>query len=1207
MEKFEIKLTKLKGKPSWANTRKTTMEFHIDRDVRREYDLNDSLFSLTGNVILADMKQTRELAAKFNAKQDPAHPEKFIKSGHLYAMGLIDEILHFVVALYREEVQTDIFETALNRLDNNLGSDKTGGLLIAFNEQFPPRSVYKGDKVVLEYLKSTEEGESCRELSVEETLLLSLANLNPAFKPFKFMFDDKDLSRHTVYPDAIEELKEHLRDLPPIGPDGMNLWDFLRAPALACPDDLLGQLEYMRKYWGLLLSKFMSRLLLTLDVYHEENKPGFMGPGPSQVLTYAGLDEYECFSPDQEWMPKTVLMAKSTLVWLFQLSQKYKTEITRLDQIPDEELDELAHRGFTGLWLIGVWERSQASKTIKQWTGNPEAAASAYSLYDYDIAGELGGWGALCNLRDRCMQRGIKLGSDMVPNHTGIDSRWMVEHPDRFLQLPYPPFPTYNYNCGNLSGRDDITVQIEEHYFDRTDAAVVFKRIDNNSGNTRYIYHGNDGTSMPWNDTAQIDFLNPEAREAVIQTIIGVCRQFSIVRFDAAMTLAKRHIQRLWYPAPGSGGAIASRAEHSINTEEFNRLIPNEFWREVVDRCAIEAPNTLLLAEAFWMMEGYFVRTLGMHRVYNSAFMNMLKNEENSKYRATIKNTMEFDPEILKRFVNFMNNPDEDTAVAQFGKGDKYFGICTLLVTMPGLPMFGHGQIEGFEEKYGMEYRRSYKDEKPDGYMLDRHEHEIFPLMKRRYLFSGSENFRLYDLYTDGGSVNENVFAYSNRVGDEKALIFFNNSYYETNGWIRVSDPAIPCGGGKRRDTLSEAIGIHGENQYFTLMREQKSNLWFIRSSKSICENGFFVGLKGYETQVYLDVYEAEDDAKGRWARLNNDMNGRGFPDPLAAIKDIYLGELYYKFTEIFKPEFVENLCELGSKKAALNKAVGEFIKTAVHFINGADGAWDPFIIKDEKDKVIKFTPVKTEKILAEFDAFIENLAKLKKTIKPEAVSAKTSLYARIKEQGSVLNAVILGYGIISLLRRVLGEKSTGKQTADLAYTHWDLGRKMREVFCQFGATGHEAWRIMDIARVVLTKTAPYEVAAKDSPYHIGKEFDAAEFAVLIIEENYFDDDFRRILGINIFDDVMWFNKEGFDYTLFYSSLFFMVESTIELPIEDRIDRIAKVYDALLEAEEEAEYRFDVLLDNLTPKPGTKIPAKASAKKPEEKPKGKKK
>jgi len=56
--------------------------------------------------------------------------------------------------------------------------------------------------------------------------------------------------------------------------------------------------------------------------------------------------------------------------------------------------------------------------------------------------------------------------------------------------------------------------------------------------------------------------------------------------------------------------------------------MPNEFWREVVDLVRNGAPDTLLLAEAFWLMEGYFVRTLGMHRVYNSAFMNMLKDEK---------------------------------------------------------------------------------------------------------------------------------------------------------------------------------------------------------------------------------------------------------------------------------------------------------------------------------------------------------------------------------------------------------------------------------------------------------------------------------------------------------------------------------------------------------------------------------------------------
>ena len=140
---------------------------------------------------------------------------------------------------------------------------------------------------------------------------------------------------------------------------------------------------------------------------------------------------------------------------------------------------------------------------------------------------------------------------------------------------------------------------------------------------TRYVYHGNDGTSFPWNDTAQIDYLSAAAREQVIQTILHVARLFPVIRFDAAMTLAKRHIERLWFPIPGSGGAIPSRAEYSMSKADFDAAMPEEFWREVVDRVAREVPGTLLLAEAFWLMEGYFVRTLGMHRVYNLSLIHI--------------------------------------------------------------------------------------------------------------------------------------------------------------------------------------------------------------------------------------------------------------------------------------------------------------------------------------------------------------------------------------------------------------------------------------------------------------------------------------------------------------------------------------------------------------------------------------------------------
>ncbi|MFN8404115.1 MAG: hypothetical protein U0V48_11250 [Anaerolineales bacterium] len=94
-------------------------------------------------------------------------------------------------------------------------------------------------------------------------------------------------------------------------------------------------------------------------------------------------------------MPRLILIAKNSYVWLEQLSRKYGRWIKTLDQIPDEELDILRDRGFTGLWLIGLWERSRASQRIKQRMGDADAVASAYSLFSYDIAEDLGGWGAL--------------------------------------------------------------------------------------------------------------------------------------------------------------------------------------------------------------------------------------------------------------------------------------------------------------------------------------------------------------------------------------------------------------------------------------------------------------------------------------------------------------------------------------------------------------------------------------------------------------------------------------------------------------------------------------------------------------------------------------------------------------------------------------------------------------------------------------------
>ena len=116
------------------------------------------------------------------------------------------------------------------------------------------------------------------------------------------------------------------------------------------------------------------------------------GPGhPDEIFGRSGRDAAELadiygwhdggarFSDDSDWMANLILVAKHTYVWLDQLSKRYETTIERLDQIPEHALRELADRGFTGLWTIGLWERSNASKEIKRRRGNEARGLSLYA------------------------------------------------------------------------------------------------------------------------------------------------------------------------------------------------------------------------------------------------------------------------------------------------------------------------------------------------------------------------------------------------------------------------------------------------------------------------------------------------------------------------------------------------------------------------------------------------------------------------------------------------------------------------------------------------------------------------------------------------------------------------------------------------------------------------------------------------------------
>jgi glycosidase len=873
----------------------------VRREARDRYDVGRPLLGTTGDLVVADLAGIRRLAARMNTAR-PAGPS--VQAGDIGALGLIHEIAHLLIARYETDRMPGAISAALADLDHRLGPDARR-LLDRFGREFP----------------GVGPQPEPRELRLEELLLTRIANENPAVGPLLELVDDRDLVKGTRYRDAIVGLEATFAAGPPFDGDGLSLIELIRQPARQAPTSLAGQLRFIRSAWGGLLGGALDELIAQLDIamgiLAEEERAlhfrfggggtgGWAGPG-ARVETpsfAAAADEPEAFSSDSAWMPRVVLIAKSTYVWLDQLSKAHGREIRTLDAIPDEELDALARWGVTGLWLIGLWERSEASERIKRMRGNADAVASAYSLDDYRIAADLGGEAAHASLRDRAWARGIRLASDMVPNHMGIDSRWVIDHPEWFLSLDEPPYPAYTFGGPDLSSVERVGIVLEDHYWDDSDAAVVFKRVDRATGSVRYVYHGNDGTSFPWNDTAQLDFLDPAVREQVIRTIIDVARHFPIIRFDAAMVLAKKHIQRLWWPEPGTAGGIPSRAEHAMSKREFDRRMPVEFWREVVDRVAAEAPDTLLLAEAFWLLEGYFVRTLGMHRVYNSAFMHMLRDEDGAGYRKVIKDTIEFDPAILQRYVNFMSNPDEKTAVEQFGKGDKYFGVATVLATLPGLPMLGHGQVQGFGEKYGMEFRRAMLDESLDPWLLERHEREIFPLFHRRAWFAGSDDFLLYDVVTEGGAVDESVLAYSNGHGPERSLVLYQTRFGSTRGRIRESAAyARRTSGGSRRlvrRSLAEGLGLPRDASSFVTFREARTGLEYVASCQEIWERGLPVHLDAYGVQVFWEFREVHDGTVGQWSRLARRLGGTGVPSLEDAIRESQLEPVHAPLRALF-------------------------------------------------------------------------------------------------------------------------------------------------------------------------------------------------------------------------------------------------------------------------------------------------------------------
>ncbi len=353
----------------------------------------------------------------------------------------------------------------------------------------------------------------------------------------------------------------------------------------------------------------------------------------------------------------TVIYEINTAVWLAEQAW-FDPSAPDLGAVPEEQVREWAALGIDVVWFLGVWRKGAATRRISLDNHElrqhfdrvlpgcgPEAiAGSPFSVWDYSLDPAFGGPDALRRLRAKLHEAGLRLMLDFVPNHVAVDHPWVTEHPERFVE-------------GN-------TFEIERepgNYF-RVPGAPE-----------RVLAHGRDPYFAGWTDTAQVNYHNRSARQAMIEQLLRVAAECDAVRCDMAMLVTNGVFRRTWgdlsvldYPAGG----------------------PPEFWEEAIGAVRARNPEFLFMAEVYWDLERELQR-LGFDLTYDKWIYDHARQGNALALRDRLTKTAD----CREKMVLFLENHDESRAAAAFGPRER--AAAALMATLPGAHLLHEGQFEG--------------------------------------------------------------------------------------------------------------------------------------------------------------------------------------------------------------------------------------------------------------------------------------------------------------------------------------------------------------------------------------------------------------------------------------------------------------------------------------------------------------------------------
>jgi hypothetical protein len=450
----------------------------------------------------------------------------------------------------------------------------------------------------------------------------------------------------------------------------------------------------------------------------------------------------------------------NTRILLTDLSRQLGRRAT-LDDIPDRDLDRLAHTGFDWLWFLGVWQTGAAARRVSLENGmwrhefeellsdlrDEDICGSCFAVSSYNAHRDFGGNPALERLRERVRDRGMRLLLDFVPNHTAPDHSWVQEHPEFYVH-----------------GTEELLEREPQNYtrLATPEAQVV-------------LAYGRDPYFAGWPDTLQLNYAEPSLWEAMALELERIACFCDGVRCDMAMLILPEVFERTW------------------------GLTPAPFWPKAIERVRTRDPRFLFMAEVYWDLE-WTLQQQGFDYTYDKRLYDRLRDGQARPVRDHFRADMSYQ----QKSVRFLENHDEPRAAATFSD-PTHEAAAILTYFCPGLRFFHQGQTEGWTKKIPVHLARRPPEPSRErvGAFYDR----LIGCLQRPEVREGE--WRLVDCKPawDGNWTWDSFICFSWRgPGPHSLLVAVNYTPHQAQCFVSIPVPGMEGHRVRFTDLMSSAI-----------------------------------------------------------------------------------------------------------------------------------------------------------------------------------------------------------------------------------------------------------------------------------------------------------------------------------------------------------------------------------------------------------------